>query len=263
MVQSAAWIVPGLALAGMVWLLLRHAPAAAPGVHPARLGRMTALFGLFTIVYLIVLAFAQVFTFPPITLASRMLSPAHVSVLVLLVGLLILAKDRLLPASRLALVVLYLGLVGLVGVYFLRSVMIARDYHATGIGYNSVAWRASSTIEALRQIPSNVPLISNESTVIMYLTGRPAYALQEIYQSAPTRPFTVYGAGDDASQRVFREQKGALVLFNANLREDFAMYGDEIDQRLQVLTSGLYPYFQSEDGAIYFETQPAFAQPSP
>ncbi len=61
----------------------------------------------------------------------------------------------------------------------------------------------------------------------MYLAGRPAYALQEIYQDIPQETFTVYGEGDDVAQRVFREQNGALVLFKANLEEDFAMYGDQ------------------------------------
>jgi len=73
-------------------------------------------------------------------------------------------------------------------------------------------------------------------------------------------PFTVYGSGDDEAQRVFREENGALVLFKANLREDFAMYGGRIDERLGKLISGLYLYYESEDGAIYFFRKPGFVQ---
>jgi 4-amino-4-deoxy-L-arabinose transferase-like glycosyltransferase len=261
--RAAAWLIPSLLLIGTALLLARRARPIVSGetAVDAALVRMAALFGLFSVVYLVVLSVAQVFTYPPITLASRMLSPVHLSVLVFSVCLLFLAKQILFSASRLALVLVYLGMLGIFGMYFLRSVMIARDYHNMGIGYNSVAWRNSMTMEALRQIPPDVPLISNEVTAIMYLTGRPAYALQEIYQDAPVEPFTVYGTGEDDAQRIFREQNGALILFNANLHDDFAMYGDRIDVRLEVLTSGLYSYFKSEDGAIYFPNQPGFIQP--
>ena len=95
----------------------------------------------------------------------------------------------------------------------------------------------------------------------MYLAGRPAYTLQEIYQDQPVEPFAIYGSGGDESQRIFREKNGALVLFKANLYEDFAMYGDRVDERLRKLTADLYLYYENEDGAIYFAKQPEFARP--
>ena len=86
----------------------------------------------------------------------------------------------------------------------------------------------------------------------MFLADRPAYTLQEIFQGSPQEVFTAYGQGEDESQRVFREAGGALVLFNESLREDFGMYGEQVDERLAALTQGLRLYYQSEDGAIYF-----------
>jgi len=208
---------------------------------------------------LIVLTLVQVFTYPPVTLASRMLAPAHLAVLVLLFALLHLALDLLWGNSRLALALVYLVFAGLVGSYALRSALIARDYHASGIGYNALAWRTSTAVSLAGKLPKTVPLISNETTALMFLADRPAYALQEIYQDHPQETFTVYGTGEDAAQRAFREQGAALVLFKANLEDDFAMYGDRAAERLEALTRGLYVYYDGEDGSIYFQTQPAFA----
>ncbi len=173
-----------------------------------------------------------------------------------MVALFFLGLRILAPRSRLAWTVVSLGLLAFWGSYALRSALIARDYHSSGIGYNAVSWRGSQTIAALKDLPADVPLISNETTAIMYLAGRPAYALQEIYQDIPQETFTVYGEGDDVAQRVFREQNGALVLFKANLEEDFAMYGDQAGERVRALTEGLYPYFDGEDGAIFFIQPP-------
>lgn len=270
--QSALWLVPLVFLGFLLVLVGARASSAlkhrsAPGEEPlepasrASLTRMAWLFGLFILVYLVVLAAAQVFTYPPITLASRMLSPVHLAVLVWLPVILLLALQVLAPRSRLAAWLVSIGLCVLALTYGARSILIAQDYHRAGIGYLSLSWRNSLTIEALQKIPPEVPLISNEVTAIMFLAGRPAYALQEIYQNHPLEPFTVYGSGEDESQRVFREQSGALVLFGANLREDFAVYGDQIDERLAKLTSGLYQYHDSDDGAIYFSERPGFMQP--
>jgi len=266
-VQMALWVIPLIALIGFGLWLARRRPAGYPGYTGQQQitasARLALLLGLFIGVYLIVLAGVQVFTYPPVTLASRMLAPVHLAVLVLLLALLHLGLAAFTARSRLAHAVVYLAALALFGAYLLRSALIVRDYHQAGIGYNARVWVDSQVIQALDAIPADVPLISNEVTAIMYLAGRPAYALQEIYQDQPQEPFTVYGTGADVSQQVFREQNGALVLFAENLPEDFSMYGDRVDERLEALTGGLFLYFESKDGAIYFANRPAFSPPNP
>lgn len=268
LVQVALWLVPLVAVVGFLWLVrrsvLRRASPVRRAESPANCAASLAfLLGMFIVVYLAVLSFVQVFTYPPVTLASRMLSPVHLAVLVLLLILIHLGVTVCVPGtscsacSDLAVGVISLVILGLLGSYLLRSVLIVRDYHQAGIGYNARAWRESQVIEVVRALPTETPLISNEVTAIMYLAGRPAYALQEIYQDQPQQPFTVYGSGEDVSQQIFRQQDGALVLFKGNLREDFAMYGDQIDRRLEALTDGLFLYFESDDGVIYFAGPPA------
>ncbi len=262
LVQSALWLIPLVAAVGFTWLVRRQIHRRRTSARgelppPESSLRLAALFGLFVLVYLAVLAVVQVFTYPPITLASRMLSPVHLAVLVLLLALIHLGVTVCAPCSDLVLGGISLVVLALLGSYLLRSVLIARDYHQDGIGYNARAWKEAQVIEAVRALPAETPLISNEVTAIMYLAGRPAYALQEIYQDQPQEPFTAYGTGTDVSQQVFARQGGALVLFKANLQDDFAMYGDQVERRLQALTNGLFVYFESDDGAIYFAAPPA------
>lgn len=260
--RLALWLVPLAAVITLALVLARRAGKAAhlepaspaDGLRAASI-RLAAMFGLFIIVYLVVLAMVQVFTFPPITLASRMLSPVHLAVLVLIFALLHLALDVLAPRSTVALGLVYLACLGLFGAYALRGVLVVRDYHNTGIGYMSPEWQNSTTLKMLRELSPDTPIITNETTAVMFFLNRPAYAIQEIYQNEPAAAFNTYGMGDDPAQQVFRKG-GALVLFKSTLRDDFAMYGDRVDERLNALVRGLTAVHDDSDGAIYFFSPP-------
>lgn len=255
--RAALWVVPLLALTALIVLLLRRPVVVQPAEGAALesdllAARLAWLFGLFILVYLIALVFVQVLTFPPITLASRMLSPVHAAALVLVFSLVHLALRRLAPRSHLVLALAGLGCLALMGSYMLRGGLVARDYHWGGIGYMSKEWQESETLAALRELDPEIPIITNETTAVMFFLDRPAYALQEIYQSEPLEVFTAYGQGDDPGQNVFRQKGGALVLFNNTLYDDFAMYGDRAEERIQALVRGLVVYYRSDDGGIYF-----------
>lgn len=259
LLRAGLWLAPLLLLAGLAAVLARR--RASPDPLPAAVLRLPRLMGLFILVYLVVLAAVQVFTYPPITLAARMLSPVHFAALLLVFALLYRALVTLLPHRRMILAFAVLAAAGFVALYGLRSARIAQDYNQSGIGYTAPSYRDSAIVAAIRALPQDVPLISNETTAIMFLANRPAYALQEIYQEQPQAEFTRYGSGDDAAQRVFAGGQGALVLFSENLFEDFGKYGERAGERIDALTEGLYVYYQGEDGAIYFAQPPDFAAP--
>ena len=265
-IKTLLWLVPLVLVIVLAAALSHRASAVQAGQRAgapvsASSWRMAALFGLFILVYLITLVIVQVFTYPPITLASRMLSPVHLAVIVLGFVLLHLALNLLAPGSRVVTGLVYLGCLALLGVYGLRGTAIARGYHGGGIGYMMPVWQESETVARMKSLPTNIPIISNETTAVMFFAGRPAYAIQEIYQDHPQPVFTPYGAGDDPAQRAFREQGGALVLFNLTLASDFSMYGDRAGERIKALTEGLYPLYQGEDGAIYLYRPPVSAAP--
>lgn len=252
--QWLLWLAPLVIVLALAAALTRRVGQSGRDVPAAgaTATRLAVLFGLFGVVYLVVLAVVQVFTYPPITLASRMLSPVHLAVIVLAFALLHLVLAVFTPRSRLALAVAALACLAFFGIYTLRGTAVVRGYHGAGIGYMAPEWQESKTLAALRNLDPKTPIITNETTAIMFFMGRPAYTIQEIYQDKPQAVFTPYGMGDDPGQRAFREQGGALVLFNSTLRDDFAMYGNRVDERIQALLRGLTLYYQGDDGSIYF-----------
>ncbi len=255
--RALGWLVPLAGVLGLGVVLSRR--ANEENGQNQRAGILGLVLSLFIAAYLLVLAVVQVFTYPPVTLAARMLSPVHMAFLILVAGLAFFALEYLLRGKRIGAALVWLALFALLGTYVLRGGLVARRFYGTGIGYNAPEWQESETVAAAKALPANVPLISNETTALMYFADRPAYTLQEIFTDKPQTEFTVYGAGADESQRVFRQENGALVLFYNTLYEDYAMYGEQADERIAALTEGLYPYFVSDDGAIYFYQKPSFA----
>jgi uncharacterized membrane protein len=251
------FLLPWAALAGLgLWIrsrYLRSKDEHATGL--SGLAHLALLMGLFILVYLPVLAALQAVIYPPVALDLRMLSPVHVAVIVLAFALVAMAESLLAPRRRWVSIIIVVAACGVFGVYALRGGLVAREYHRTGIGYSASSWQQSPLIEVVRALPADVPLITNDKAAILLLVGRPAYEIAEIYQDIPAAVFTGYGSGSDPAQRIFREQGGALVLFDASLKQDFGIYGDRIDARLSALTAGLYRFYRGEDGAIYFFKQ--------
>jgi hypothetical protein len=256
--RSLVWLAP---LVGMVvltgWTWHRYALSGAEKKANLRSGVNLALvMGLFIIVYIPVLAVLQAVIYPPVALDLRMLSPVHLAVIVLAFSLAHLALS--LPdlqtkwASRLVL----LAALALLGMYALRGGLVVREYARAGIGYSTTSWRASPLLQAVTELPVSTALITNDKAALMFLIDRPAYEVVEIYQDAPDPVFSIYGSGTDESQRIFREAGGALVLFYSSLQQDFGIYGERTAERLAALTAGLYRFYDGEDGAIYFYSQP-------
>ncbi|NMB89703.1 MAG: hypothetical protein GYA17_15190, partial [Chloroflexi bacterium] len=247
LVVLAAW---------MAWALRQRGSGEAVLGEP--LANLAALLGLFALAYALVIFAVYVTTYPPITIASRMLSPVHVAVLWLAVVLSALTVERLkaVPLVRLALPAV---LVVLLAWYGWRTFRIVEQNYALGLGYTSLAWQSSDTMQAVRQLPADTPIVTNEETAILFLTGRAAYPMMEIFSDRPDTNFYRYGEGytvDDPAQGLFREDGAALVLFDSLTSQLTPIYAEQAAERAASLTEGLYPAFQGEDGAIYYYQAP-------
>lgn len=214
---------------------------------------------LFIGAYVIVIAGVYVTTYPPITIGSRMYSPMHVAFLwlvCLLIGMILRQSEGIKAQWR---GVLLGGLVLFCGWYGIRTVRIVRQNYHIGLGYLSRSWQESATIAAVKALPTDTPLVTNEETALLFLTDRSPYSLAEIYISEPLQVFSVYGqeAGElDPGQAAFREQGAALVLFNSIYNQFESIYIDQTDVRIAALTEGLYEVFAGPDGAIYLDHAP-------
>ncbi len=123
--------------------------------------------------------------------------------------------------------------------------------HIYGAGYTSFVWQSNLTVQFLRDVPADVPVISNQSAGLLFLANRPAYDFCS--QLCDPSGHTRYGDDlADPIQRIFREDRAALVFFYPACGVQFEQWYSSTLERLHLLTRGLRRAFSSCDGAIYF-----------
>jgi hypothetical protein len=223
----------------------------------SRSGLMFAvLMFVFVLAYLFVLAFSYIFTQPTPDLVARTVLPAHIAILLGFFSLILFFLQAWSSIKPLILIPIML-IIGISISYVHDSIDIVSNYHQSGFGYTSRDWRASETIQAIEKLPSNIPLISNESAAVLFYTGRSAYDIPELINNKPQVLTNRFG-GDptDPVQSAFRNNGAALALFNSYHWQFYQLYGDQSAERMQNFTSGLYLYAQLKDGAIYMNNPP-------
>ncbi len=130
---------------------------------------------------------------------------------------------------------------------------LIHDLHENGYGYASPAWRDSDVLDAVKRLPDEVPLITNDTIAIQYYSGRRSYEIHEIYDRSLLRVPYKYGDNpNDNYNLLFRNEGAALVLFDKVKWQLTVLYEDRTTQILESLTNGLYVYFNGWDGNIYF-----------
>lgn len=220
--------------------------------------RFWGVFAVFTATYLLIYIFAYVFGKPQPDLIERLLFPVYLGglftfFLSLWVASRAWGSNRIIPVLALIIAVGY-------GISFLQAdLAYARGMHADGDGYTSLAWMSSPTLALVRELPPDVPLVSNEFSVVHLLLERRTYGVTELVSNTPLPVFTRFGdSPTDDAERAFREDGAALIVFTS-LRWQFdRLYPGQSDARLDAFTRGLYLYRQTSDGAIYFYERPAW-----
>ncbi len=207
---------------------------------------------IFTGLYIGILLLVYLTTYPPITIDNRMLSPAHTAV-IWITGL-VLAEAIGCTKSRRWQVVLLIVLLGFVGWYGIRTVRIGQQNAQTGLGYNAIEWQQSHVIEAIKKLPEEQNLVTNETMAVLYLSGRVSKPVAEIYRDELAYPFTRYGDGPtglDPAEAEFSRGDSLLVVFTTLENQFESIYGDQAAERTLQFTNGLREVMKGEDGAIY------------
>ncbi|MDX9863921.1 MAG: hypothetical protein RBT34_03860 [Anaerolineaceae bacterium] len=215
--------------------------------------RILMALALFSLIYTGVIAAVYFTTSPPITIGSRMLSPLMAAVFWLIVLLAVQSGRQWHHLVRLKngllMVVLLLGLWNAA-----RTMRIVKQNVELGLGYNSVAWQTSDTMQAVRDLPEDVLIVTNEETAVLYLTGRASYPIAEIYVNDPQADFVMYGDGDwmdDPMEEMFRQGDAVFVQFDSLASQVAGLYGERSEAWAAALVDGLEVVYQGQDGGIY------------
>jgi len=213
------------------------------------------LLGTFALAYFGQLTFTYLFSLPaldPSDIDQRILAPILVAI-----GLFLFVLAELLmrsATSRRWLAIVPSGLLLLYAAWFLPQAWnIASSLHQAGAGYTSQSWRTSPTIAALQALPTQTPIITNESAAVMLWLDRPAYDFKLPAADQPGSALDRFGDGADELASIFREQGAALVLFNSISAQLAGSYGEEgAGTRLAALTQGLELFARLDDGQVFF-----------
>jgi 4-amino-4-deoxy-L-arabinose transferase-like glycosyltransferase len=228
--------------------------------------RDVKLFGvmaLFITGYLFAFVFIYIFRSPAQDVNERTLLPLYPPLLGMLFAALSLLQRAYTtnPRRRLAYIAMrslpWLVLAVGLAAYAPQTTALAGEYHKKGAGYSSAVWQASQTIQAIKLLPEDVAIISNEAGAILLHTGRFALEISELYSALQTpleAPNLRYGDDlTDPSQQFFRNGGAALVLFQPSFYwQLYEIYPGETEQRMEALLQGLTLYGEYPDGSIYF-----------
>jgi hypothetical protein len=233
-------------LAGLTIWIARKTPENA-------VNRWISALWMFAGIYVGILLLVYLTTYPPITIDNRMLSPAHTAV-IWIAGLLLgqlIAMNLARPLKVAAAIVM----IGLVAWFGLRTVRIVRQNAELGLGYNALTWRQSQLIAAIKMLPEGQKLVTNETMALLYLTGRVAEPVAEIYTDKPVYPFTRYGdgpAGTDPAETDFKQAHSLLIVFDTLESQFEPIYGVKAAERTKVFIDGLNVVAFGENGAMYY-----------
>ena len=122
-----------------------------------------------------------------------------------------------------------------------------------GDGLTAYRWDRSEIIQAVRGLPTQEPVISNDWELLQLWTGRPIHGFWNTFPSKPPIQASAYGTEpSDPVQSIFCKQGAALVIFEDFPTQFRAQVGEASVGRIPGLFAGLAVYGTYPDGKIYF-----------
>jgi hypothetical protein len=211
-----------------------------------------AFFGLSSLIFLVVLVITYLIASPTLTMDNRMLLPFFVSTLMTLFGGFTLWQSAWFRGKMQILQILPWLIAIICVVWYIPQARDKVELHRTYVGYTAFYWDSAKIIEALRSLPPDQPIISNEWELLLLWTGRPTYNFWNTYPSKPPVHIMRYGTDQsDSTQSIFCKQEAVLVIFN-NFTTDFrAQVGEKYLNQVSNLFDGLTVYGEYPDGKIY------------
>lgn len=198
--------------------------------------------GLFALVYTLVSFAAYAFSNITPDINSRTMLP-------LFPFLLILAWGGLLRTSKPASLVAVAGLAAFALLAWAPAARILLgERRELGLGYTSPYYRSSLVLRAARDLPRDIPWISNEPALFLLYLNKFPYDLSTIYPEILQANNPPLGEGGTELDRLFREENAYFLLYEQQFR---ARLGESALPNLDNLTRGLEVIHGSDEGKIY------------
>ncbi len=239
-------VVVGLSF--MAWRWLRKNNVAAERRNDAPI---FVHFGLSALFYVVILLATYLFTVPTIDINNRMLLPLYVCGVIALFGAFALWQTVWFK-GRLWWLRIFPWLIGALCVswYIPQAQELALFYHS-GDGLTAYHWDRSETINAVRNLPPDKPVITNDWELLLLWTDRPIYGLWVTFPVDSPQEVRYGSNSADLFQKVFCEQGAALVILNDFETQVRTLIGEFYLAQLPTLLGELSVYGKYSDGTIY------------
>jgi hypothetical protein len=216
--------------------------------------RIFGVFGLSSLAYVAALALSYLFTRPAPDIDDRMLLPLYAGIVMSMSAAFSGWRNAWFRNGKRWRMVIPLLMAAVFVYWYVPDSLWAVKYYHHGWGFTRYSWRNSETIQAVRDLPAGLPLVSNNAMSLLLWADRPAYDMLAKLPLDFADQSSLYGSDEtDEVQVIFREQGAALVIFDSQLREQLVQgFGEKGRKRLDSLFDGLILGGQYTDGAIYF-----------
>ncbi len=235
-------------LSFMAWRWLRKNSVTAERRNDAPIFVHFGLSALFSVVILLA---TYLFTVPTIDINNRMLLPLYVCGVIALFGAFALWQAVWFK-GRLWWLKIFPWLIGtLCVIWYIPQTREKIEFFHPGVGLTAYHWDSSDIIQAVRALPSDQPVISNNWELLLLWTGRPIYGF---WITFPTDSPQEVGYGTnqiDPAQEIFCEQEAALVIFDDFPTQVRTRVGEYYLDRMPALFDGLSVLGKYSDGTIY------------
>ena len=176
LVLRSAVVCSGLILLAAAWVAVRRRPAHQGSEESSRAprGALPAIAVLMIAVYIAGVLLSRVLFVPRISLDQRILAPVYLLTILLV---LFMAHDIYTAGRPLVRGLVAAGVFLLAVSYLGRGTIRALELQLDGQGFASRAWQRSPLVNALRLLPEDTPIYTNEVEALYLLAGRQAYRL--------------------------------------------------------------------------------------
>jgi hypothetical protein len=221
------------------------------GTHNSGM-QIFVFFGLSSLIFVAVLILTYLFTQPTIDIDNRMLLPLYVSSVMMIYGAIALWQTAWFKGWKRVLQVLPWLMAALCVAWYIPQTRDKVEFYHLGDGLTVYRWGRSEIIQAVRDLPADKPVISNDWELTLLWTGRPIYGFWNTFPTEPPIQTTAYGTDQsDRVQSVFCDQGAALVIFNDFPTQFRNQVGESSLSQLPKLFEGLSVYGKYPDGTIY------------
>ncbi|HVF25395.1 MAG TPA: phospholipid carrier-dependent glycosyltransferase [Anaerolineales bacterium] len=191
--------------------------------------------GLFLFSYLASIVAAMTMFDAATKFRLRILSPAFVCLLILLVYLGIWFRNK-----RRVTVILVTFI--LLCFAFYKQFITVNEWSKGGLGYASFQWYDSQAMAFLRELPEDIKIYTNEPGAVYLYVGRGTYVLPDRFDSATAQVRAGFEEGVATMQQEINAGQAVLALFDG---------GDNVPSDTPVLIEGLHLTHKSTGDEIY------------